>query len=80
MPGNTLVEEFSEQIYNAGRKKAYVIGHTDKSNPNINGAKTTIKQQDYRHGERSIYHNGILLKTTKQKGIIAHDEIQGLIK
>lgn len=80
MPGNTLVEEFSEQIYNAGRKKAYVIGHTDKSNPNINGAKTTIKQQDYRHGERSIYHNGILLKTTKQKGIIAHDEIHGLIK
>lgn len=80
MPGNTLVEEFSEQIYNAGIKKAYVIGHTDKSNPNINGAKTTIKQQDYRHGERSIYHNGILLKTTKQKGTIAHDEIQGLIK
>lgn len=80
MPGNTLVEEFSEQIYNAWIKKAYVIGHTDKSNPNINGAKTTIKQQDYRHGERSIYHNGILLKTTKQKGIIAHDEIQGLIK
>lgn len=80
MPGNTLVEEFSEQIYNAGRKKAYVIGHTDKSNPNINGSKTTIKQQDYRHGERSIYHNGRLLKTTQKKGIISHDEIQGLIK
>lgn len=80
MPGNTLVEEFSEQIYKAGRKKAYVIGHTDKSNPNINGAKTTIKQQDYRHGERSIYHNGRLLNTTTKKGIISHDEIQRLIK
>ncbi len=62
------------------RKKAYVIGHTDISNPNINGSKTTIKQQDYRHGERSIYHNGKLLKMTKKNGVIAHDEIQGLIK
>ena len=80
MPGNTLVEEISEQIYKSGRKKAYVIGHTDKSNPNINGSKTTIKQQDYRHGERSIYHNGKLLKKTTKKGIISHDEMQGLIK
>ncbi|MFT7558684.1 MAG: hypothetical protein ACI93R_000583 [Flavobacteriales bacterium] len=80
MPGNTLVEELSEQIYKAGKKKAYVIGHTDKSNPNIRGSKTTIKQQDYRHGERSIYHNDKLLKITKKKGIIAHDEMQGLIK
>lgn len=80
MPGNTLVEEISEQIYKAGRKKAYVIGHTDKSNPNINGSKTTIKQQDYRHGERSIYHNGGLLIKIKKKGIVAHDEIQRLIK
>ena len=80
MPGNTLVEEFSIQIYNADRTRAYVIGHTDKSNPNIIGAKTTIKQQDYRHRERSIYHNGKMLKKTTQKGIILHDGIQGLIK
>lgn len=80
MPGNTLVEEISEQIYKAGKTKAYVIGHTDKSNPNINGKSTTIKQQDYRHGERSIYVNGKLLKTTKQKGLITHKEIQDLIK
>lgn len=80
MPGNTLVEEISEQIFDAGRKKAYVIGHTDKSNPNINGSKTMIKQQDYRHGERSIFHNGKLLKKTTKKGIISHDEMQGLIK
>lgn len=80
MPGNTLVEEISEQIYKAGRKKAYIIGHTDKSNPNINGPNTTIKQQDYRHGERSIYHNGGLLKKTRKKGVIAHDEIQDHIE
>lgn len=80
MPGNTLVEEFSEQIYKAGKTKAYVIGHTDKSNPNINGPQTTIQQQDYRHGERSVYHNGRLIKKTTKKGIISHDEIQGLIK
>lgn len=80
MPGNTLVEEFSEKIFEAGKMKAYIIGHTDKSNPNINGPKTTIKQQDYRHGERSVYHNGKLLLKTSQKGIISHDEIQGMIK
>ena len=80
MPGNTLVEEISEQIYKVGRKNAYVIGHTDKSNPNINGPKTMIKQQDYRHGERSIYHNGGLLMNTNKKGIIEHAEIQRLIK
>ena len=80
MPGNTLVEEVSEQIHKAGRTKAYVIGHTDKSNPNINGSKTRIKQQDYRHGERSIYHNGELLIKTMKNGIIVHDEIQGIIK
>lgn len=80
MAGNTLTEEFSEQIYDAGKKKAYVIGHTDKSNPNIRGSKTTIKQQDYRHGERSVYSNGELLLKTKQKGVIPHGQIQGLIK
>lgn len=80
MPGNTLVEEISERIYKGGRKKAYIIGHTDKSNPNIYGSKTTIKQQDYRHGERSIYHNGQLLTKTRKAGIIVHDEMQRLIK
>ena len=79
MPGNTLVDEFFEQLYKAGKKRAYVIGHTDKSNPSINGPKTTIKQQDYRHGERSIYHNGNLLKKTIKKGVISHDETQGVI-
>ncbi|MET0356155.1 MAG: hypothetical protein ABW044_05215 [Cellvibrio sp.] len=80
MPGNTLVEEFSEQLYRAGKKKSYVIGHTDKSNPNINGPKTTIKEQDYRHGERAIYSNGKLLEITSKKGIITHEYIQSLIK
>lgn len=80
MPGNSLVDEFSIQIYNAGRTRSYVIGHNDKSNPNINGAKTTIEEQYYRHGERSIHNNGKLLKKTTEKGVIYHDEIQGLIK
>lgn len=79
MPGNTLTEEFSEQLYAAGKKKSYVIGHTDKSNPNINGANTGLREQDYRHGERAIYHNGKLLKDTKKRGLLSHSEIQELL-
>ncbi|WP_086930620.1 hypothetical protein [Agarilytica rhodophyticola] len=79
MPGDTLVEALSKELYSAGKKHAYVIGHTDKSNPNIYGTKTTIKQQDYRHGERSIYSNGKLLFQTKKSGVIQHTTIQGKI-
>jgi len=80
MPGDTLVETFSEELFEAGKKKSYVIGHTDKSNPNINGDKTTIKQQDYRHGERAIYSNGKLVKKTTKEGIIPHDKVQKILR
>ena len=79
MVGSTLVEAISEELYEAGKKASYVIGHTDKSNPNIHGTKTTIKQQDYRHGERSIYSNGELIKKTKKAGVIRHDDIQNIL-
>jgi len=79
MPGDTLVELISEEMARLGNKNSYVIGHTDKSNPNINGSKTTIRQQDYRHGERSIYNNGKLLIKTTKTGVIDHDYIQSLI-
>jgi hypothetical protein len=80
MPGNTLVQELSELLLNAGKKLSYVIGHTDKSNPNINGGKTTIRQQDYRHGERAVFHGGEQILLTKEKGFIKHDYILGLIR
>lgn len=59
---DSITKNLSEEI-----TEGYVIGHTQKANPNINGAKTTYKQQDYRHGERAIWKNGTVIKTTTQK-------------
>lgn len=80
MPGGTLTEAFSEQLFAAGKRKSYAIGHTDESNPQINGSQTTNTQQDYRHGRRSVYHNGKVIHSTTQKGLVPHEEIQGMIK
>ncbi len=79
MPGDTLVESIPKELYSAGKERSYVIGHTDKSNPNINGSNTSIKQQDYRHGERSIYSNGKLLEKTNHTGLITHEYAQKLL-
>ncbi len=79
IPGDTLAETFSKELYEAGKTRAYVIGHTDKSNPNIKGKKTTIAQQDYRHGKRVIIHNANIIKTTNQKGYLAHQDILKLL-
>lgn len=75
MPGDTLAEKISKGLWNADKKLAYVIAHTDKSNPNIDGKKTTIAGQDYRHGNRAIIHNGNILYETKNKGYLDHKEI-----
>lgn len=75
IPGDTLSEAFSKELFNAGKVKSYVIGHANKSNPNISGNQTSIAQQDYRHGKRAIIHNGKVLMTTGKKGYLAHEEI-----
>jgi len=72
---NTIAEEISIGLWEAGKKLAYVIGHTKKSNPNINGKKTTIIGQDYRHGKRAVIRNGELIYTTTEKGFLEHDYI-----
>jgi hypothetical protein len=65
---NSIAKNLSEELRNG-----YVIGHITKANPNING--TTInKEQDYRHGERTIWKNGEIIKTTtKQKWLDPKD-------
>jgi hypothetical protein len=75
LPGNTFAEAISIGLWDADKRSAYVIGHTSKSNPNINGAKTTIADQDYRHGERAIIKNGSTVYTTIKKGYLDHDDI-----
>jgi len=80
MFGDTLTEAFSKELSSAGKSQAYVIGHMKKSNPLINGSKTTIQAQDYRHGKRAIIFDGDIIKETNQKGLIKHADIQSLIK
>ncbi|MCP4117129.1 MAG: hypothetical protein GY737_17385 [Desulfobacteraceae bacterium] len=79
IPGDTLAESFSKELYKTGKKRSYVIGHTEKSNPNIRDKQTTIAQQDYRHGKRAIIHNASIIKNTLKKGFIAHEEILELL-
>jgi hypothetical protein len=80
IPGDTLAESFSRDLYKAGKTLSYVIGHTDKSNPMINGATTSISAQDYRHGKRAVIHNGQMLFETNQKGLLKHSDIINIIK
>lgn len=64
-------ENLSEALYRAGKLRSVVIGHPDKANPNITGkAKFSNEEQDYRHGEREIHHNGKSILTVNTKGRI----------
>jgi hypothetical protein len=76
---DTLSEMMSKRLFAAGCFEAVVIGHTDKANPLINGSKTTIQQQDYRHGARAIFHNGKIVKNLNNKGAIEYTEIRKAI-
>lgn len=71
---------FSQGLQEAGRTDGVVIGHRSKANPLINGSKTTLNQQDYRHGERAIYHNGTLKLITNEKGRIMPNTIKQAIQ
>ena len=76
---DTLSELMSKKLFEAGRADAVVVGHLDKANPSINGAKTTIKEQDYRHGHRAIFHQGKKVQTITEKGAISYDTIRKAI-
>ena len=65
-----FASEQSKQLFDAGKTRSVVIGHASKANPNIGGTTSVIKQ-DYRHGTRIIYHNGLAVKTVTSSGRIA---------
>lgn len=80
MLGN-FASNLSRQLYAAGRTGAVVIGHSDHATPDINGAKSTSREaQDYRHGERVVFHNGDWLFSTNIKGRIPRKVIDYYIK
>ena len=72
---SNFCSELSRALYKSGKKRSVVIGHQSKANPNINGNNTTNSQQDYRHGTRAIFHNGVLKKTVTQSGRISSNVI-----
>lgn len=70
---DNLVGLLSEKLFDSGKTKAVAIGHLSRSHPMINGPKTKIKEQDYRHGKRAVYHNGKVLFTTSKSGDLRSD-------
>ncbi len=77
LPGDTLAEALSKELHDAGKTSAYVIGHTTPATPLIKGGngKTSIKDQDYRHGERAVIVNGKIMYKTKSIGLLKHNEV-----
>lgn len=77
---DNIAINLSEYLYNAKKTKAVVVAHLTKANPSINGDKTTINEQDYRHGSRIIYLDGKELFRTKKTGRITAAEIEKNLK
>jgi hypothetical protein len=78
--GDSFAEVFSKALGTAGKNKAIVIGHVDKSNPNIKGAKTTNSQQDYRHGLRVVLRAGKVIWKTSEKGDLSREFVAKNVK
>lgn len=57
----SFCEVFSESLYEAGKERAVVIGHTTKNLP---------LDKDYRQGTRHCYHDGTILFAYKDFGHI----------
>jgi hypothetical protein len=75
---DNIASDLSLRLYAAGKRSAVVIGHADGANPNINGGGEKLDEQDYRHGERVVLHNGTIIKVTKQKGHLDERELERL--
>ncbi|WP_332605836.1 hypothetical protein [Acinetobacter sp. ESBL14] len=55
------------------------IGHASKENPSIDGT-TSIKEQDYQHGIRIIFHNGKAIKKVTSSDRISTDIIRSALR
>lgn len=78
--GDSFAEVFSKALGAVGKTKAIVIGHVDKSNPNIKGAKTTNSQQDYRHGPRVVFRSGKVIWKTSDRGDLSRELVAKHVK
>ena len=62
-------------LEDAGKTKAFVIGHVTKSTPEVPGRPHTNENQDYRHGTRAIYNGGEKAFETRKMGFLSDAEI-----
>jgi hypothetical protein len=76
---NNITADISKYLYKTGKKSAYAIGHAVKANPNIKGGGEKNEEQDYRHGTRIIFHNGIIIETTRKKGHLDEKYLEQLV-
>lgn len=76
---DNIAADLSERLFQAGKTASIVIGHADKANPNIKGGGEKLSEQDYRHGQRVVFHNGKIVKTTKQAGRLDERELESLV-
>lgn len=75
---DNIAGDLSMRLHAAGKRYAFVIGHADGANPNIHGGGERNDEQDYRHGERVVLHNGKIVKVTKQQGHLDEQELERL--
>lgn len=76
---DSIAVNLSQDMSGAGKKKAVVIAHLDKANPNIGGTRNVLKQ-DYRHGRRVIIHNGKIVNEFTRTGQIKPSDVAKYVK
>lgn len=76
---DNIAADFSTRLYEAGKTVSIVIGHADKANPNIKGGGEKNDEQDYRHGQRVVFHNGKIIKVTRQSRLLVERELDALV-
>ncbi|MEG0483218.1 MAG: hypothetical protein RR569_08935 [Acinetobacter sp.] len=73
--GNNIVSVWSKILYDAGKTRSVVIGHTTNTSPLIHGSSTKLNEQSYMWLERAIYRNGKLQQLTKIKGFLDEEAL-----
>jgi hypothetical protein len=76
---DSIAVNLSQGLSGAGKKKAVVIAHLDKANPNIGGTQNVLKQ-DYRHGRRVIIYNGKIVHEFTRTGRIKPSDVEKYLK
>lgn len=62
-------------LFELGKTKSVVIGHTTNTSPLINGSSTKTNEQSYMWFERAIHKNGKLQFLTKAKGFLDEEAL-----